>query len=95
MTAASLNRGIEALYEGLCSHRRHLEKDNRLEIRRKNQLENELRRCIQEMVSEFFWQTVTDPNTLADVVENIWSTRTDPRTAARRIVSAWLQHSQS
>ena len=95
LTAASLNRGIEALYEGLWAHRRHLEKDRRLEIRRKTQLETELRQRIQEIISEFFWQTFTDTNRLADMVENIWSSRTDPRTAARRIVSAWIKRNAS
>ena len=95
LTAASLNRGIEDLYDGLWSHRRHLEKDKRLEIRRKHQLETELRRQMEEMVSEFFWQKFADSSHLADVVEHIWSTRTDPRAEARRIVSAWMQHNQS
>jgi LAO/AO transport system kinase len=91
-TAASLNRGIDELYEGIWRHRQFLQEQSRLELRRKTQLKTELQRRIEEALSEFLWQEFVHNKDLDQLVEDTWRQKTDPRAAARRVVSTWLQN---
>ncbi|MEW6670322.1 MAG: methylmalonyl Co-A mutase-associated GTPase MeaB [Thermodesulfobacteriota bacterium] len=91
-TAASLNRGMDELYEGIRRHREFLQDQSRLEQRRKTQLKTEMQRRIEEAFSELLWQEFSRNEDLERLVEDIWRQKTDPRAAARRLVSAWLQN---
>lgn len=91
-TTASLNKGIDELYEGIRRHREFLKVASRLELRRKAQLKTELQHRIEEALSEFLWREFAQNEDLDRLVEDIWKQKTDPCAAARRIVSTWLQH---
>jgi len=90
-TAASLNKGVDELYEAIWRHRKFIQEASRWELRRKAQLKKELQRRIEEALSEFLWQKFTLNEDLDRLVEDIWKQKTDPGAAARRIVSTWLQ----
>lgn len=91
LTAASLNQGVDALHEGLLGHKEHLEKNGRMEKRRKSQLKEELRDRIEESLSDLFWQATAADHDLDRLVEDLWSTKSDPRKVAGGLVSTWLQ----
>jgi len=92
LTAASLDRGINELYEGIWRHREFLQGQSRLALRRKTQLKTELQRRIEETLSEFLWQDTALNEDLDRLVEDTWRQKSDPRAAARRLVATWLQH---
>jgi len=89
LTSASLNRGLDQLYEGIWSHYRYLHQNSRLETRRKAQLKNELRYLIEAEFSEKLWRNLNEVD-LEKLVEDIWEQKIDPQTAARKIVGEWI-----
>ena len=93
-TAASLNRGIDQLYEGIRRHREFLQAHSRLVLRRKARLKTELQRRIEEVLSEFLWRKFSLHEDLDRIVEDIWQQKTDPRIAARQVVAAWLEQKE-
>ena len=90
-TSASLNQGIESLYEGIWRHRRHLQQESRLEKRRKWQLKTELCRRIDETVSEIIRRRYITEEMLDGLVEDVWENRLDAQGAARQVVENWLK----
>jgi len=58
LTTASLNKGIDELYEGIWSHSRYLKKNSKLEKRRRAQLKLELRNRIESEFSHILWQDI-------------------------------------
>src|SRR5208337_4344094 len=60
LTSASVNKGIEALYDGIWSHHRFLQQGSKLEDRRKSQLKQELRTRIEKEFSRIFWKDVVE-----------------------------------
>jgi len=91
MTSASLDKGIDELYEALLSHRRHLAEDDRLQRRRKQHLGDELKELIEAELLHALWQKIDGRIDLKKEVDAIWEQRIDPQTAARRIVETWLK----
>lgn len=94
-TSASLNKGMEDLYEGIRQHRKFLQEQSRLELRRKTQLKTELQRRIEETLTEWLWKEFVRAEDLDRMVEDTWRRKIDPWTAARRVVSKWLEYKQS
>ena len=91
MTSASLDRGIDELYEALLGHRRHLEVGDRLQKRRKLHLGDELKELIETELLQALWRKIDGSVDLKKEVDHIWEERIDPQTAARRIVETWLK----
>ncbi len=89
LTAATLNQGIDELYEGLWNHYHHLRKEDRLKLRRKNQLRGELARKVDEIVFESLLNRMDKDENLDHLLEDIWSKKTDIYTAARNIADQW------
>ncbi|HIJ57393.1 MAG TPA: methylmalonyl Co-A mutase-associated GTPase MeaB [Deltaproteobacteria bacterium] len=89
LTAATLNQGVDELYEGLWNHYRHLRKEDRLKLRRKNQLRSELVRKVDEIVFESLRDRMNRDENLDLLLEDIWSKKTDIYTAARNIADQW------
>ena len=89
LTAATLNQGIDELYEGLWNHYHHLQKEDRLKLRRKNQLRGELVRKVDEIVFESLRNRINKDESLDRLLEDIWSKKTDIYTAARNIADQW------
>jgi len=90
MTSASLNRGIDELYEGIWSHHRHLLQDFKLEKRRKTQIKEELKRQIEIRFSQVLWQDINNNESINNLVEEVWKQRIDPQSAAHTIVKEWF-----
>nr|HID59957.1 methylmalonyl Co-A mutase-associated GTPase MeaB [Desulfobacterales bacterium] len=91
LTSASLNKGLDQLYDGVWSHYRHLHHDCRLETRRKAQLKNELRQLIEAQFSEVIWRNIINNSKLEELVEDVWEQKIDPQTIARKIVREQLR----
>ena len=89
LTAATLNQGIDELYEGLWNHYHHLRKENRLKHRRKTQLRDELARKVDEIVFESLRNRMNNDENLDQLLEDIWNKKTDIYTAARNIADLW------
>lgn len=90
LTAVSLNRGINELYEGIWQHKKYLHEGTRLADRRKSQIKDELRHRIEIAFSQTLWQDVLQGENIDQLVEEIWRQKIDPRTAAQKIVKVWL-----
>ena len=89
LTAATLNQGVEELYEGLWNHYHHLQEGNRLKLRRKNQLRDELARKVDEIAFQSLRSRMNEDETLDQLLEDIWNKKTDIYTAARNIADLW------
>jgi len=91
LTSASLNQGVDALYEGILAHQKHLGTNQRMELHRKSQIRAELRDRIEESLSDRFWQHAESDNNLDRLVDKVWFQKADPQAVAAQIVSIWLQ----
>ncbi len=91
MTATSLNKGIDALYESLWAHHLFLKENNKIEQRRRDQIEEELKRCIEAEFSQLLWKDMDEDYEMGNILKSVWSNRIDPRNAARQIVNSWLK----
>ena len=91
MTSASLNQGIDALYAGLWDHYNYLKTDNKLEGRRRGQLEEELKRRVELEFARLLWREIDNDDHLDEILQNVWNNSMDPQNAARKIVETWLQ----
>lgn len=90
MTAASLNQGIDDFYAGLWDHYNYLKSENKLENRRRGQLEEELKRRVEIEFAQLLWREIDNDNHLDEILQNVWKNRIDPQNAARKIVETWL-----
>ncbi|MBN2568099.1 MAG: methylmalonyl Co-A mutase-associated GTPase MeaB [Deltaproteobacteria bacterium] len=86
LTASSLNKGVEALYEGLWKHYHYLQKEGKLEERRRKQLREELRSQIEMEFVRVIWEDILDAENIDNLAEAMWKSKTSPRTVARKIV---------
>ncbi len=91
MTAASLNKGIDALYDGLWNHYNYLKADNKLEPRRRDQLKQELKRRVEIEFARLLWRGINNDRQIEKILNHVWTNRIDPQNAARQIVETWLQ----
>jgi putative protein kinase ArgK-like GTPase of G3E family len=91
MTSASLNQGIDALYAGLWDHYNYLKTDNKLERRRRGQLEEELKRRVELEFARLLWREIDNDDHLDEILQNVCNNSIDPQNAARKIVETWLQ----
>jgi LAO/AO transport system kinase len=90
MTSAVMNQGIDAFYEGVSDHRRYLQGDNKMEQRRRRQIEEELKHHVEEEFSRLIWNQMDHGPDIDDALQRAWEYRIDPQNAAREIVSGWL-----
>jgi len=90
LTAASLNKGMAELYDGIWEHHRHLQGDGNLERRRKAQIKEELQHRIEIEFSTLLWQDIADDDSIRKLVDDIWQHRLEPQNAARQMVTSWL-----
>jgi LAO/AO transport system kinase len=89
-TSATLSQGIDELYKGLWEHHHHLQKEDRLKRRRKNQLGSELLRKVDDRVFESLRNRMKKKENLDRLLEDIWSKKTDVYSAARRLADQWM-----
>ena len=85
LTSASVNKGIEALYEGIWSHFRYLKQDSKLEERRKKQFKQELHTRIENEFAKILWKDVVEKRDIDKIVDDIWQRQADPQNAAQRL----------
>jgi LAO/AO transport system kinase len=90
LTSASVNKGIEALYDGIWSHYRYLNQDSKLEERRKKQLKQELHTRIENEFAKILWDLV-DKRDIEKIVDDTWQRRSDPQNAAQKFVLSSLK----
>ena len=93
MTAAAMNQGIDALYEGLWDHNRYLKSDNKMELRRQGQIREELKHHVEAECARLIWSQIDNSRVIDDALRNVCEYRIDPQNAAREIVSDWLRRS--
>ncbi|MGA2400793.1 MAG: methylmalonyl Co-A mutase-associated GTPase MeaB [Syntrophobacteraceae bacterium] len=86
LTSASVNAGIEALYDGIWSHHRYLKQDSKLEERRKKQFKQELHARMEHEFSKILWKDIVENRNIDKVVDDIWRRKADPQNAAQQIV---------
>lgn len=86
LTTASLNKGVAELYEGLWDHYHHLQREGKLEERRKQQFRNELHAQIESEFAKVIWEDIIDTENMDNLVEAMWRSKTDPRAVARKVV---------
>jgi len=91
MTSASLNKGIDSLYNGLWDHNRYLKSDNKIEQRRRLQIKEELKHHVEAELNKLIWNVMDNGQDFGNVLKNVWQHRIDPQNAAREIVTAWLR----
>ena len=90
MTSASLNRGIDKLYDGLCEHKQYLNCDRNIKQRRQHQIEEELKRNIETEFIKLISSDIYDGNDFGNALDSVCEYRIDPQNAARQIVTSWL-----
>lgn len=90
MTSAVMNQGIDAFYEGVLEHRRYLQRDNRMEQRRRRQLKEEIKHHIEAEFSRLIWSQMDQGRDMDNALQRTWEYQIDPQNAAREIVSGWL-----
>ncbi len=83
LTAASLNRGIDRLYDTIWNHARFLKEDSRLEKRRKAQMRNEMQSRIEGELLQMFRKHFGNEEELNSLAEKVYNKGIDPQTAAR------------
>lgn len=86
LTSASLNKGVAELYEGLWNHYHHMNRDGKLEERRRQQLKDELRAQIESEFARVIWEDIIDAESIDNLAEEMWKSKTSPRTVARKVV---------
>jgi LAO/AO transport system kinase len=91
LTSASLDRGIDDLYEAIWRHSRYLKQDDKLKNRRKTQLKDELKQRIESEILNVLWQKIHGNAVINDLMDDIWEQRIDPQTAASKVVRNWLK----
>ncbi|MFQ5485460.1 MAG: methylmalonyl Co-A mutase-associated GTPase MeaB [Desulfobacterales bacterium] len=91
LTTASLNRGMDELYEGIWTHSRYLQQDSMLEKRRKAQLKLELQKRIESEFSHILWQDNIEKSSVDNLVREVWARNIDPQNAARRIIGDLIE----
>jgi len=91
LTSASLDRGIDDLYEEIWRHSRYLKQDDKLKNRRKTQLKDELKQRIESEILNVLWQKIHGNAVINDLMDDIWEQRIDPQTAASKVVRNWLK----
>lgn len=91
MTSASLNKGIDSLYDGLWDHNRYLKSDNKIEQRRRFQIKEELKQHVEAELNKLIWNVMDNEQDFGKVLKNVLQHRIDPQNAAREIVTAWLR----
>ena len=90
-TSASLNQGVESLYEGIWDHHRYLQEASRLVHRRRSQLRVELNKCMEETISQMIQQQTGNRDKMDALVDAVLQKRLDVRGAAKQIVNDWIQ----
>jgi len=93
MTSAAMNKGIDELYEGLWDHSRYLKRDNKIEIRRRRQIKEELKHHIEAECARMIWNQIDSTRDVDNALSRVYEHRIDPQNAAREIVSSWLRRS--
>ncbi len=91
-TSASLNKGIDGLYEEIWQHYHFLQKDLRLESRRKSQWKQELLQEIQSGFVEILSKGLFLEKNIDRLVDDAWQQRTAPQTVAYQIIKKILIH---
>lgn len=93
MTSAAMNQGIDELYEGLWDHSRYLKRDNKIELRRRRQIKEELKHHIEAECARLIWSQIDSTRDVDNALGNVFEHRIDPQNAAQEIVSSWLRRS--
>jgi LAO/AO transport system kinase len=86
-TAATRDEGLDALFEALKEHRKHMATAGRLEKRRRRGLEARLRSIATERLGTVFWGNPYIRSLFDGIFEDVASGRLSPYAAARRLVT--------
>jgi GTPase len=89
-TSATLNKGIDTLYEAIWHHYHFLQKNLRRDTRRKLQLKAELLQEIQTGFAEALSKDLILEKTINRLVEDVWQQKTAPQVAAQSILKEWM-----
>jgi len=87
-TAATEERGIEALDAALALHRAHLDAGGRREARRREALRDRVRLLVEEEVRRDLWRDATLRARFDGILEAVVGGRTSPYRAARDLVDS-------
>ena len=91
LTSASLDKGIDKLYEEIWRHSQYLKQDDKLKKRRKAQLKDELKLRLEGEVLNYLWQKIQHDADINHLVDDVWEQRIDPQTAARKVLRKWMK----
>ena len=86
-TVAAKGEGVEALWEAVNEHRRHLEADGELRQRRERRLRDELREIVVRRLEQRAEAALEGP-AFAGLEADLFARKLDPYTAAERLLEA-------
>jgi LAO/AO transport system kinase len=88
-TVASRGEGLEELWEAIGSHRAHLERDDRLAVRRTKRIRDELRAIVVERLYERAGSVCTGPQ-FDELAASVEAREVDPYSAAESLLTEAL-----
>lgn len=80
LTVAAKDEGVHSLWEEIKTHRAYLDASGLIHERRKEQIHEELRGLLRDMVFHAFVKQALPDGELGKIVEDIYTKRTDPYT---------------
>ena len=90
LTSASLNKGLDTLYDTIWNHHRFRQEDGRGETRRREQLKAELLQDLQAGIAAAFSHDLFFKTEIDRLLEDIWKRKAAPWSAAQMILKEWL-----
>ncbi len=85
-TVCLQGHGASELWASIAAHRRHLEQEKRLQIKREGRVRLELAGEVERLVKGKVWERIREQIPLAGLVEKIAEGRQDPYSAARALL---------
>lgn len=85
LTVAAKDEGVENLWEEIKKHRAHLDASGLIHERRKEQIHEELKGLLQDMVYHAFVKQALPDGELGKIVEDIYTKRKDPYTFVSKL----------
>jgi LAO/AO transport system kinase len=86
LTSASLNKGIDELYTKIREHKEHMQKESRLENRRRKQIGYEFKNQITHQLSGYVMNKLQGKEEFENLLNDIWSRKIDPYNAAQQFI---------
>ena len=86
MVTANKNHNIDQMSQEIDKHWDYLNKDSRLEKRRKNNIQRELIDLMEEKLRKIVIQVSQEDGALADMVDELWEKKTSPMAARDQLL---------